>query len=118
MRDQYPLGSVLKARVLFHNAGKTPVVFKTDTWHQYDHHTARDAKGNDIKVTGPRYSGITLSATYRLAPGEYCEVMGARHRDRRGKVRRGIQHRKRRRRYRSEGRGRRSSFAHSRRNSW
>lgn len=76
VRDQYALGTVLKARVLFHNAGKTPVIFKTETWHQYDHHTARDAKGNEIKVSGPIFSGITLSATYRLAPGEYCEVMG------------------------------------------
>lgn len=75
-QDQYGLGSVLKARVLFHNAGKVPVVFKTETWHQYDHHSARNAKGTKIKVSGPIFSGITLSATYRLAPGEYCEVMG------------------------------------------
>ena len=74
--EQYALGSVLKARVLFHNAGKEPVVFMTETWHQYDPHTARDAKGSEIKVSGPRYSGITPMATYRLAPGEYCEVTG------------------------------------------
>jgi beta-lactamase regulating signal transducer with metallopeptidase domain len=76
VRDQYALGTVLKSRVLFHNAGKKPVVFKTDTWHQYDHHTAHDAKGAEIKVSGLIYTGITPSATYRLAPGEYCEVMG------------------------------------------
>ena len=40
----YPHGSVLKARVLFHNAGNTPVVFQTETWHQDDTHTVRDAK--------------------------------------------------------------------------
>lgn len=74
--EQYPLGSVLKARVLFHNSGKAPVVFKTETWHQADPHTARDAKGGEIKVSSTWYSGITPTATYRLAAGEYCEVMG------------------------------------------
>lgn len=74
--EQYALGSVLKARVLFHNAGKAPVVFKTETWHQDDHHTARDAKGAEIKVGGSWFTGITPMATFRLAPGEYCEVMG------------------------------------------
>jgi beta-lactamase regulating signal transducer with metallopeptidase domain len=74
--EQYALGSVLKARVLFHNTGKEAVVFKTETWHQYDGHKARDAKGVAIKVSGTWYSGITPLATYRLAPGEYCEVVG------------------------------------------
>jgi len=73
---QYALGTVLKARVLFHNSGKEPVIFKTETWHQYDPHTARDAKGLEIRVSGPRYTGITPMATYRLAPGEFCEVRG------------------------------------------
>ena len=74
--DQYPLGSVLKARVLFHNSGQAPVVFGTETWHQGDPHTARDAKGGEVKVSSTWYSGITPTAMYRLAPGEYCEVMG------------------------------------------
>jgi hypothetical protein len=74
--DEYPLGTVLKARVLFHNAGQAPVIFKTETWHQYDAHTARDANGAEIKVSGTRYSGITPMATFRLLPGEYCEVPG------------------------------------------
>jgi beta-lactamase regulating signal transducer with metallopeptidase domain len=73
---QYAHGAVLKARVLFHNAGKEPVVFMTETWHQYDSHTARDEKGAGIAISGPRYTGLTPSATYRLAPGEYCEVTG------------------------------------------
>ncbi len=72
----YRLGTVLKARVLFHNTGKAPVVFETETWHQYDTHNARDAEGREIKVGGPRYTGITPMATFRLAPGEYCEVSG------------------------------------------
>ncbi len=74
--EQYPLGSVLKARVLFHNTGKVPVVFKTETWHQHDGHTARDAKGAEIPVKATWFTGITPMATLRLAPGEYCEVSG------------------------------------------
>ena len=74
--EQYAIGSVLKTRVLFHNSGKTPVVFMTETWHQDDRHSARDAKGTQITVSGTWYSGVTPTATYRLAPGQYCEVSG------------------------------------------
>lgn len=74
--EQYPLGSVLKSRVLFHNTGKEPVLFTTETWHQDDPHTARDANGAEIKVSGTWYTGITSMVTYRLAPNEYCEVQG------------------------------------------
>jgi beta-lactamase regulating signal transducer with metallopeptidase domain len=74
--EQYAEGSVLKARVLFHNTGKNPVVFMTETWHQNDRHTARDSKGAKITVSGAWYTGETPTATYRLAPGEYCEVTG------------------------------------------
>lgn len=70
------LGSVLKARVLFHNAGKVPVVFQTETWHQNDGHKALDAKGAEIPVKATWFTGITPLATFRLAPGEYCEVSG------------------------------------------
>ncbi|MHB9081088.1 MAG: M56 family metallopeptidase [Pirellulaceae bacterium] len=74
--EQYPLGTVLKGRVLFHNAGKEPVVFRIETWHQSDGHTALDAKGAEIKISGTFYTGITPMAVYRLLPGEYCEVGG------------------------------------------
>ena len=66
----------MKSRVLYHNAGKETVIFKTETWHQNDPHTAHDAKGGEIKVNGTWHTGVTPSATYRLAPGEYCEVKG------------------------------------------
>jgi hypothetical protein len=46
------------------------------TWHQSDGHTARDAKGAEIKIGGTFYTGITPLAVYRLMPGEYCEVGG------------------------------------------
>ncbi|MEZ5299704.1 MAG: DUF1549 domain-containing protein [Verrucomicrobiales bacterium] len=74
--ERYPLGTVLKARVAFHNAGDEPVVFRTETWHQSDEHIARDADGAAIKISGTFYTGITPLAVYRLLPGEYCEVGG------------------------------------------
>jgi beta-lactamase regulating signal transducer with metallopeptidase domain len=74
--EQYALGSVVKTRVLFHNSGTVPVVFTTETWHQEDKHSARDAKGAEITVKATWFTGITPTATYRLAPGEYCEVLG------------------------------------------
>ncbi|HEX3314031.1 MAG TPA: DUF1549 domain-containing protein, partial [Gemmataceae bacterium] len=75
-REQYPLGTVLRSRVLYRNTGKEPVVFSTDTWHQNDPHQAFDAKENAIAISTTHYTGITPSATFRLAPGEYCEVQG------------------------------------------
>lgn len=74
--EQYALGSVLKPRVLFHNTGRAPVVFRTETWHQDDTHTARDARGAEIPIHGTSFTGITPLATFRLAPGEYCEARG------------------------------------------
>ena len=74
--EQYPLGTVLKARVLFHNTGTKPVVFKTETWHQDDPHTARDADGQAIPVGDTFYTGETPMATYRLEPGEYVAFRG------------------------------------------
>jgi hypothetical protein len=74
--EQYPLGLVLKARVLFHNAGKAPVVFETATWHQDDGHTARDERGAEISVKATWFTGITPMSRFRLEPGEYCEVSG------------------------------------------
>ena len=74
--NAYRLGSVLKARVLFHNEGKAPVVFETETWHQDDQHSARDTKGAEIPVKATWFTGITPTSKFRLAPGEYCEVRG------------------------------------------
>lgn len=76
MRESYPLGSVLKARVLFHNTGKEAVTFTTDEWHQFDGDAAQDPQGKEIHVNSTMYSGVTLSKKFRLAPGEYCEVPG------------------------------------------
>lgn len=75
-QEKYPLGSVLKARVLIHNRGKDIVIFNTETWHQYDGHNAVDANDKSINISGAIYTGITPMAKFRLAPGEYCEVLG------------------------------------------
>ena len=76
VEEKYALGSVLKARVLFHNTGKAPVIFSTDAWHQFDEHIARASNGNEIKVKGTWFSGITPRASFRLGPGEFCEMPG------------------------------------------
>lgn len=76
LAETYPVGTVVKSRVLFHNSGKVPIVFTTETWHQFDPHAARNAKGDALEVSVTRYTGVTLSAIYRLAPNEYCEVLG------------------------------------------
>jgi hypothetical protein len=74
--EQYPLGSVLKARVLFHNSGTKPVVFTTETWHQHDRHSARDANNKEINVSSIWYTGWPQTVTYCLEPGDYVEVLG------------------------------------------
>lgn len=74
---EYAVGTVLNARVLFHNSGKQPVVFSTDRWHQWDQHKAHDANGVELRVTHGFVTGLTPTATYRLAPDEYCEVAAA-----------------------------------------
>ena len=74
--ESYAHGTVLKARVLFHNTGKEPVTFKTDEWHQFDADAGHDAQGQPISVLSTMYSGVTLTKEFRLSPGEYCEVPG------------------------------------------
>jgi beta-lactamase regulating signal transducer with metallopeptidase domain len=74
---EYAIGTVLKARVLFHNSGKQPVVFSTDRWHQWDQHKAHDANGVELRVAHAFVTGLTPSVTFRLAPDEYCEVVAA-----------------------------------------
>ncbi|HWB03808.1 MAG TPA: M56 family metallopeptidase [Verrucomicrobiales bacterium] len=77
--EEYALGSTLKARVLFHNTGRETVIFKSPMWHELGLRSAHDAGGAEIPVSpGPHasMSGLTPMVSYRLAPGEYCEVMG------------------------------------------
>ncbi len=74
--DAYPLGAKLQSRVLFHNSGAAPIVFMTETWHQYGAHQAHDANGDSIEVFCLERMGRRLRHFWRLAPGEYCEVEG------------------------------------------
>lgn len=73
--ETYALDSVLKSRVLFHNTGKAPVCFATQDWIQVGH-KAEDASGKDISVWAVRRLGTRLRMNFRLAPGEYAEVVG------------------------------------------
>ncbi len=74
--ETHPLDSVLKSRVLFHNTGKTPVCFATEDWIQTGGHKAKDANGKDITVWAVDRMGIRTRMVFRLAPGEYAEVVG------------------------------------------
>jgi hypothetical protein len=69
------LGTSLKARILIHNAGKEVVVFRTRSWHQVEH-TARDAKGAEIRVEGIDWTTLGRLVPFRLWPGEYVEANG------------------------------------------
>ena len=73
--DQYPLGTVLKSRVLFHNSGKEPIAFRTPSWHQEPTHKARDDQGNAIPVPATHWLNAGLSMdTIILAPDQYAEL--------------------------------------------
>ena len=106
---------VLKARVLFHNTGTEPVVFSTETWHQYDPHAARDTKGWTIHRLRP---GMTRASRQRRPTGSprasiaKSWVMAS---PSGGEIRGGIQHRQRRRGHRGEGRRRGDAHAQRRR---
>src|SRR5262249_32001438 len=68
--------SVMKSRVLFHNSGKAPVCFATEDWIQTGDHKAKDVNGKDISVWAVSRMGMRLRMIFRLAPGEYAEVVG------------------------------------------
>lgn len=73
----YTLGTSLKARILIHNVGQQPVVFRTQTWQNEDYLT-RDARGKEIPTQTIDLSGLIREfgrlVTYRLAPGEFIEL--------------------------------------------
>jgi hypothetical protein len=70
---EHRLGTSLKCRILVHNAGKQPVVFRTRTWHHIEP-TAKDAKGAAMGMESTtRYTRAPLVA-YRLEPGRYIEL--------------------------------------------
>lgn len=71
--EAYHLGTELKARILFHNAGREPVAFVTTTFQQPGH-TAKRADGSELKLDSTDWLTRGRMAAYRLAPGEYCEI--------------------------------------------
>ena len=67
------LGTPLKMRILVHNAGKEPVVFRSRTWHHIEP-TARDANGAEIEVESvTRFTRPPLVA-YHLDPDRFVEL--------------------------------------------
>ena len=75
-RSAFPLGAVLTARVLLHNAGDADVLLATETFHQGDRWTVVNSDGKPVEVETIWYTGMTPSLTCRLAPGHYVEVLG------------------------------------------
>ena len=68
------LNTPLTSRVLIHNSGKEAVVFRTRTWHQIGHH-AHDAHGAEINTNSVHWTTRGRLLPYRLAPGEYLELV-------------------------------------------
>jgi hypothetical protein len=67
------LGTALTMRILVHNAGDEPVVFRARTWHHIEP-TARNAKGEEIEMESEtRYTRPPL-VVYRLVPGGFVEL--------------------------------------------
>jgi beta-lactamase regulating signal transducer with metallopeptidase domain/biopolymer transport protein ExbD len=75
-KDAYAIGDVLKGRILFHNAGKAPIEFLTDAWHQEDGWNVIDAAGKKVNVKATWYTGVTPYQRIRLQPGQVAEVAG------------------------------------------
>ncbi len=75
--EQHRLGTPLKSRILFHNAGNSAVVFRALTWNQSSSHKARNAKGATIRIFATEWLTRPLVVACRLAPGEFTEVTGA-----------------------------------------
>jgi beta-lactamase regulating signal transducer with metallopeptidase domain len=70
---EYRLGTALKARAIFHNSGKTPVVFRAWTFNQPTHH-AFGAQGGQIELESTHWLTLGRLVPHRLAPGESTEV--------------------------------------------
>lgn len=75
--EEYRLGTPLKSRILFHNAGKNTVVFPVLVWYQSGAHKAHDAKDAEIKIDSTSWTTIPIIFACRLAPGEFKEVSAA-----------------------------------------
>lgn len=74
---KYRLGTPLKSRILFHNAGKNVVVFRALTWNQSGDHKAHDADGKEVNIVSTYWTTIPRTVACRLVPGEFLEVTAA-----------------------------------------
>ena len=72
---EIPLGTALGCRILIHNSGKEPVVFRVRTWH-YIEPTAKDGKGADIGMESQTRFTRPPLVTFRLEPGRFIELPG------------------------------------------
>jgi beta-lactamase regulating signal transducer with metallopeptidase domain len=75
--EQYRLGTPLKSRILFHNAGTGTVMFRALTWNQSAAHKARDANGKHINTFSAEWTTIPRIVACRLGSGEFLEVTAA-----------------------------------------
>ena len=84
---KYRIGTPLRSVILFHNAGKSSVVFRALTFNQSGSHKASDANGADINISSVEWTTIPRVIACRLAPGESIEMtapgigVGARNKD-------------------------------------
>jgi hypothetical protein len=67
------LNTPLKGRILIHNSGTEPVVFRSWSWHQAGH-KATDVNGTDIKIFSLEWTTLGRLEPHRLAPGEFIEI--------------------------------------------
>ena len=74
--DVYEIGAKVEGRIVFHNAGKAPVEFLTEHWHQRDKWHSRDADGRAVRIEEYESTGFlgNFPMPYRLEPGQVCEV--------------------------------------------
>lgn len=70
---EHRLNTPLNGRILIHNAGKEPVVFRAWSWHQAGH-KATDPKGADINISSLEWTTLGRLEPFRLAPGEFIEL--------------------------------------------
>ena len=74
---EHRLGTSLRSRILFHNAGKDSVVFRALTWNQASDPKARDAKDAEINIVSTYWTTLPQVVACRLAPGDFVEMIAA-----------------------------------------
>lgn len=70
---EYRLGTGLKTRILIHNSGEKPVVFRTRSWHHIEP-KAQNSQGQDIAVESMGRFTMAPLQIHLLQPGRYLEL--------------------------------------------